>query len=405
MTVYIGIDWSEQKHDICYVKEDGQVLRTLQIKHSMEGFHDLDKRRQELGIEARDCVVGLETAHNQLADYLWDCGYPDIYILPPKAVKSAQGRFRQSGAKDDPWDARLIADMLRTDQKRYSLWRPDSLLTRQIRSSVRMVLHLTREMVLTNNRLRAVLLRYYPAATNLFSRLDSPISLAFLRQYPTPQQAASLNFEEFSQFLRSHHHTQRAGWVRSFNQLKEPYPLSDPQIGAIYMPQAMTLVELLSVLVRHKELWLKDLTRLYENHPDRHIYASLPAAGTLLEPALLAKLGDDRQRFPSPKVLQAVAGTSPVTNRSGKRKTVYFRRSCDHEFRYIVQQWAKLSLDASPWAEAYFRSVLPNCKTTNDAIRRLANRWLEILWRLWQDRKPYDQLLHLSMHTARSSSR
>src|SRR5512135_517966 len=38
MTVYIGIDWSEQKHDICYVKENGEVLRNLQVKHTMDGF-------------------------------------------------------------------------------------------------------------------------------------------------------------------------------------------------------------------------------------------------------------------------------------------------------------------------------------------------------------------------------
>lgn len=324
MTVYIGIDWSEQKHDICYLKETGEVLRTLEIKHTVQGFFELDKGRRELGVQAEECVVGLETAHNLLVDYLWEQGYPQIYILPPKAVKSAQGRFRQSGAKDDPWDARLIADMLRTDQQRYALWHPDSLLTRQIRTTVRMALHLTKELVRNKNRLRAVLLRYYPAAASLFSRLDSPISLAFLQAYPTPQQAAKLSFDEFSQFLRRHHHTQPAGWVRCYNKLKEPHPLSSAEVVTIYMPQAITLVKIMVVLVQGKEQCLKDLTRLYEQHPDRHIYASLPAAGRFLEPALLAKLGDDRQRFPSPKVLQAVAGTSPVSQRSGKRHVVYF---------------------------------------------------------------------------------
>src|ERR1700690_4331197 len=38
MTVYIGIDWSEKKHDICYMHENGEVLRNLQILHSMDGF-------------------------------------------------------------------------------------------------------------------------------------------------------------------------------------------------------------------------------------------------------------------------------------------------------------------------------------------------------------------------------
>jgi len=102
MKVYIGIDWSENKHDICLMHEDGEVLRVLQIRHTITGFRELDMARQSLGVAIRECVVGLETAHNLLVDYLWDQQYTQIYILPPNAVKSAQKRFRQSGAKDDP---------------------------------------------------------------------------------------------------------------------------------------------------------------------------------------------------------------------------------------------------------------------------------------------------------------
>ena len=187
MKVYIGIDWSENKHDICFMHESGEVLRTLQIKHTVAGLRELDLARQSLGVEARECVVGMETAHNLLVDYLWDQRYIQIYVLPPKAVKSAQSRFRQSGAKDDPWDARLIADILRTDQSRYSPWKPDAPLTRQIRAEVRFASQLGQELVRNSNRLRSTLLRYYPAATQTFSRLDGQVSLAFF----TPVLAAA----------------------------------------------------------------------------------------------------------------------------------------------------------------------------------------------------------------------
>jgi len=405
MKVYIGIDWSEKKHDVCWLHENGEVLRTLEIGHTLEGFVALDKARRELSIEAKDCVVGMETAHNLLVDYLWDQGYEQVYVLPPRVVKSLQGRFRQSGARHDPWDARLIADILRTDQRRYTAWQPDSPLTRQIRSAVGLVGYLTKEIVRNSNRLRAVLLRYYPAALNLFSSLDAPITLAFIQAYPTPQAADRLSYAEFEQFLRLHRHTQTKKWPNIYNQLKADYPKTKAEIAAIYSAQAVTLARILYELVVNKQTWLKELTRLYEAHPDREIYASLPCAGTFLEPALLAKLGDDRQRFPSPKVLQATAGTCPVTQRSGKRHVVYFRRACDHEFRTIVQQWAKLTVEKSPWAEAYYRTILPKCGSTNDAVRRLANRWLEIVWRIWQDRVPYDQEFHLKQHLLRCKPR
>jgi transposase len=243
MTVYIGIDWSEQKHDICYVRENGEVLRNLQVKHTMDGFVTLDQGRRELGIQAEECVVGLETAHNLLVDYLWEQGYVQIYVLPPKAVKSAQGRFRQSGAKDDRWDAHLIADMLRTDQHRYTPWQPDSLLTRQIRSCVRMVVQINKELIRNTNRLRAVLLRYYPAALNLFARVDAPILLAFIQTYPTPQAAEALSYEKFCNFVRKHHHTQPKKWPHSYNRLQEPYPPTPAEVVAAYSPQAITLAK------------------------------------------------------------------------------------------------------------------------------------------------------------------
>jgi transposase len=383
------------------MKENGEVLRNLEVAHTLSGFVAIDQARRELGVESEGCVVGLETAHNLLVDYLWEQGYAQIYVLPPKVVKSTQGRYRQSGAKDDRWDARLIADILRTDQGRYTRWQPDSPLTRQIRATVRLVSHLTKEIVRNSNRLRAVLLRYYPAALNVFAKVDSPILLAFIQAYPTPQSAVALSYAEFCLFLRQHHHTQPKKWAHSYNRLQEAYSQTQAEIVAAYSAQAVTLAKILSVLVENKATWLKELNRLYEQHPDRAIYASLPAAGIFLEPALLAKLGDDRQRFPNPKVLQAVAGTCPVTECSGKRRFVYFRRACDHDFRHILDEWAQLTLEVSPWAEAYYRSVLPHCATSNDAIRRLANRWLEILWRCWHDRKPYDQAFHLKQHTLR----
>ncbi len=405
MKVYIGIDWSEKKHDLCFMQEAGEVLRVLQIEHSMEGFVKLDQARQGLGIGAQECVVGLETAHNLLVDYLWDQGYTQIYVLPPHAVKSAQGRFRQSGAKDDPWDARLIADILRTDQKRYSRWQPDQVLTRQIRAEVRFAGQLSREVVRSSNRLRSILLRYYPVATQTFSSLDGQVFLAFLQAYPTAKQAEALSFDELKAFLSTHHHTQARYWPRIYARLHSNASQPNSAVEATFMPLALAQARILEQLVKARSEGLARLEKLYDQHPDQKIYESLPKVGGFLGPALLAKLGDDRERFPTPAVLQAVAGTCPATNRSGKHSRVYFRQTCDHEFRHIVQQWARLTLGSSPWAVAYYTTVRPHCHSDSDAIRRLANRWLEILWRLWLDRKPYDEALHLRQHALRSKAR
>jgi transposase len=156
-------------------------------------------------------------------------------------------------------------------------------------------------------------------------------------------------------------------------------------------------------LVKAKIQALKELKGLFEQHPLAPVFASLPGAGVYLAPALLAKVGEDLNRFPSPASLQALAGTCPVTDTSGKRRRVFFRRSCDHEFRMIAQQWAKTSLSESPWAQMYFRQARTHCRNENHAYRCLANRWLTVLWTIWQQKTPYDENRHLREQAARKT--
>jgi transposase len=377
------------------------VLQEIQIAHSVEGFAQLDQARQRLGVDASECVIGIETSHSMLIDYLVEQGYKRIYILPPNAVKTAQGRYRQSGAKSDRRDARLIADILRVDHEKYAVWVPDSELTRQIRATVSLVDYLTQQIWQTGNRLRATLLRYYPAALELFSSLDSQISLAWIQSYPTPAAACAVSFDTFTDFAKAHHYPRPKQLTLCFARLQQSQPSAASAVTAVYAQEASLLAGLMLQQVQSKIGLLKDMQQKYQQHPDYPIYHSLPAAGEYLEPALLAKLGDDRQRFPSPQILQAVAGTCPVTKQSGKSHQVIFRRACDHEFRQIVQQWAKLSIPVSPWAAMYYQAVRPHAHSENEAYRKLANRWLEILWKLWQSKQPYDETKHLSAHARR----
>ena len=63
-----------------------------------------------------------------------------------------------------------------------------------MRAKVSLVIFLTHDMVRTENRLRAVLLRYYPAALEVFSSLDAQVTLAFIQEYSLPQAAAAAHF-------------------------------------------------------------------------------------------------------------------------------------------------------------------------------------------------------------------
>lgn len=401
MTVYIGIDWSEQKHDVCFQNEKGDVIQIFKIDQSPEGFVKLDETRQHIGISARDCVIGIETSHNLLIDYLLDQNYQAVYVLPPNAVKSSQGIFRQSGAKSDRNDAILIADMIRLAASKFHPWVPDIPLTQKIRVQIRLAGFLTKQIIQTGNRLRAALLRYYPTALVLFSSTDTPILLEWIIKFPTREMAETVTFADFKIFLKEHKHSQPDKWAECYARLQLPQVKASSSNTVAFATEAKLLAGLMLELIHDRNSLLKELKKDFIEHPDFAIYHSLPAAGDFLEPALCAMLGDDRQRFPNAKVLQAIAGTCPVTEQSGKSKFVHFRHACDHQFRHIVQQWAKCSVQKSPWAAGYYKAIRSHCKSDNDAYRRLANRWLEVLWRLWQDGLPYDEQKHLKAHALR----
>jgi transposase len=339
-------------------------------------------------------------------DFLWAQGYRQVYVIPPRVIKRCRGRYGHSGARSDQKDGRLIADVLRTDRARLQPWQPDLLLTRQIRAKVSLVRYLSQNSVRWSNRLRAVLLRYYPLAVELFSGLKYPITRHFITTYPTPQAAADLTRQAFETFALEHGYRAQAKKLpERFARLQYPYPQANSETVQIYQAEAPLLAQTLLHLVQSKNKTLAELDGLFQQHPDQAVFASLPGAGRFLAPALLAKFGDDRQRFPTAGSLQALAGTCPVTDQSGRRRLVLFRRACDHEFRWIVQQWARHSLKQSIWANAYWQRIRSQCASDSHAYRCLGNRWLAIAWKLWQTGQTYDEAYHLQQRAKRSKPR
>ena len=206
MNIYIGIDWSEQKHDVTFLNESGVIINQFTIAQTGSGLLKLEEHRQHLGQSRKKCLVALETAHHLVVDFLWSRGYQQVYVIPPNVIKRSRGRYVQSGARDDRRDSRLIADVLRTDRVRLHPWQPDSLLTRQIGAKVSLINYLTRSQGRLSNRIRALLVRYYPVALTVFSTLSAQITLRFLQRYPVPQAVRSLTWSEFEAFALEHNY-------------------------------------------------------------------------------------------------------------------------------------------------------------------------------------------------------
>jgi transposase len=156
------------------------------------------------------------------------------------------------------------------------------------------------------------------------------------------------------------------------------------------------LLPLLKSLFYSRASLEKQMAQVFASHPEATWWKSLPGLnGPLTAARLLAWIGDNRERFPSAQVLQAVAGTVPVTRRSGKQIQVEFRIACCHELRKAMDDMARQSVKHAPWARAYLEEQLARGRSPVRAYRALANRWLSIIWKLWKIRTPYDERVHV----------
>lgn len=394
MKTLIGIDWSQAHHDVRIHNEHGACLTRFRIAHTEAGFEQLKKRIAQINPNPSNCLVAIETANNLLVDFLWSYQYR-LYVIAPSYVKSSRGRQRASGARDDDSDAALLSDILRTDRQTLIPWQPDGVQVQQMRQLLSFIDDLTASIVQYGNRLRAILLRYYPQPVTAFSGMDVPLCLHFLMAYPTPTAAATLTFSQFQAFC-SHHGDRRHDYqTRRFARLQQPAPATAVALLPLYETQIPWLAQQLLHLVQQKKTAVMHLQQLFAQHPDHHLFASLPGTGDLLAPKLLVMFGDHRQRLPTAAMIQGLAGTCPVTIRSGKYRSIRFRRACNRRFRHTAQQFARASILKSPWAATYYQQARDRGMYENHALRCLANRWLKVIWTLWQRRIPYDETVHM----------
>jgi transposase len=150
---YLGVDWADQTHAVWVVDERGTRVVARTVAHTAEGLSEWGRELDEWRAQGIELWAAIERREGRVVDFLLDHGVV-VYPVNPKALDRARDRFRQSGAKDDPFDARVLADFLRTDHAHLQALQPSSeaaqelkLLTedsqRQIRQQTRLVNQLT----------------------------------------------------------------------------------------------------------------------------------------------------------------------------------------------------------------------------------------------------------------------
>lgn len=400
LTHFGGFDWAPSQHQLVVVEPAGQIVLSLRFDDDPAGwaiFREKIAAFPKLGI-------AIETNCGPAVERLVDLGLT-IYPLNPKAAERYRDRKAPAGAKDDQLDAWSFADALRTDGHGWRQLLAQDPLVSELRLLCRDEIKLIEQRTATVLQLKAALHEYYPAALNGFDEWTTEGPWQFVIAFPDPHRLVSAGKRKWEKFLHAHKLYRPQTIDKRLETFANAEKSASPNPAVIKAKSllAVSLARQLCLLESQLNEYRRRIVELFGEHPDSGCFGSLPGAGQKIAPRLLSEFGSNREVFQEAQAIQCYAGTAPVTRQSGKSRSVVIRRACNKTLRATVHLWADLSRHICVWAEAYYQQKRADGMTHATALRCLGNRWLKILWKMWQTKTNYDESLHLRNQTRHGS--
>src|SRR5215471_14337200 len=337
---YLGVDWADQTHAVWVGDERGTKITARTVPHTAEGLSEWGRELDEWRAQGIERWAAIERPDGRVVDFLLDHGVV-VYPVNPKALDRARDRFRPSAAKSDPFDARVLAEFLRTDHRHLQALQPSSEAAQELKYLTEDYRRHVRQQTRLVNQLTATLKAYYPRALEV-SELTTALARQFLQAYPTPVAVTALTAKRWQRWASAH----RLSDVRThelWGILQRPQlPVPDHVVRA-KARLMLTLVEELTAVVAAVGQYREAIDAFFAGLPAAQWIRTLPIGNHgVTAPTLWALLGDAPRRWESWQHLQGHAGTVPVTIRSGQQRVVRFRVACDKALRYVVDQVAFL---------------------------------------------------------------
>src|SRR5271163_2025131 len=390
--IFVGNDWAEGHHDVYVMDAEGARLAALRLPEGLTGIRALHELIAGHAEEPSQVVIGIETDRGLWVQALSAAGY-QVYAVNPLAVARYRDRHQVSGAKSDVGDAKLLADLVRTDRHNHRPMAGDSSEAEAIKVLARGHQNLIWARTRHTNALRSTLREYYPGALEAFDDLHDRDALAVLGRAPTPAEAAHLSLAKIRSALK------RAGRQRNLDAraqeiaatLRTEQLAAPAAITAAFAATTRAAVGIIIELNRQITDLEAELATHFEAHPDADIYRSLPGLGVILGARVLGEFGDDPNRYTTAKSRKNYAGTSPLTVASGKKRAVLARHVRNRRLYDAIDQWAFCALNTSPGARQFYDQRRTAGDLHHQALRALGNRLISILHGCLRHRTHYHE--------------
>ncbi|WP_137123589.1 IS110 family transposase [Segeticoccus rhizosphaerae] len=394
--LFLGDDWAETHHDIELQDEQGRVLKRRRLAEGVAGLaqlHELIADHLDDDDEPESVLVGIETDRGGWVNALVAAGYT-VYAINPKQAARYRERLTTSGAKSDPGDAHVLAEIVRKDREHHRVVAGDSEQVEVVKTVARTHQAMIWTRQRQANQLRSMLREFYPAALEAFGDdLAGRDALAVLAIAPTPAAGRALSRSRLVSVLR------KAGRQRNLQTRAEEIStvlrgehlgLSDA-LAEAYGASVRALVAVLTTMAAQAVVLEGEVERCFGQHPDADLITSQPGLGAVLGARVLAEFGDDKDRYADAKSRRNYAGTSPITKTSGKQRVVLARYARNKRLADALHQQAFAALTASPGARAFYDHHRARGATHHQALRALSNRLVGILDGCLRHRTTYDE--------------
>lgn len=399
LTHCAGFDWAKDHHDIIIIDAQGRIVADFRFDHTAAGW----RLWKEKTAAYPKLGVAIETSFGAVVEQLLESGIA-VYPVNPMNAKRYRERKCNSGNKTDRNDAWALADALRMDGH---TWRPlgaqDPIIV-ELRILCRDEVALIEERTALINQLQQALREYYPTALEAFDDWSHAGAWAFVEAFPSAPALIKGGKRKWDKFLHSHRLYRAQTYearLLAFEKAGE-WKVSTPLLKAKSL-YAVARCKQLRVLETQIQEYRQRIEALFASHPDSDMFGSLPGAGPKLAPRLLSEIGSDRALYEDAQGLQCLAGTAPVSYQSGQMHKVKLRRACNKNLRHAMHLFADKSRAQCVWAATYYDSLRLRGKNHAQTLRCLGQRWLKIIWKMWQTGTRYNAELHMKNQLAHGS--
>ena len=397
MTVYCGIDWAEGHHDVALVDDAGTVVAKCRIGDDAAGYEELLALLAEHGDTAETPIpVCIETGRGLLVAVLRQ-GKRQVFAVNPLAASRYRERHGVSRKKSDPGDAKVLANILRTDMHEHRPLPDDTDLAKAVAVLARAQQDAVWSRQQLTNQLRSLLREFYPAALEAVAGwqngLCRPEARAILAAAPTPGKAGRMTHKQVCAALK------RAGRKRGIEAeadrwrevFKAPHARHPELVEDALGRQMLGLLRQLDAACRTVDDLTEASEEAFRQHPSAEVMLSFPGMGVQLGARVLAEIGDDPARFADTRAVKAYSGAAPITRASGKQLYVGRRRIKNNRLHDAGYLWAFSALTASGGANAHYRRRRERGDWHSQALRHLFNRMIGQLWHCITTRTMFDE--------------